>query len=231
MRNGIFRYLKSDEFEPSTAFSIWLQFGRKDSLDEYLNSNGRKKSKRPSNEQPACTAPALIALVHHHGHHSPTCDGEKSAVWERITNRHLAVRARLASPHKMAKCKAEATERALERATDIRHPLPQFEPARIHRVCSLPIMLHRDKWRELGITLTTGAWLVWVLAESRANRMLKNGWSSRTYNDLAGRNGSGHCRDATMLRDNPEGSPSRCSAAREFFSSRAVHRAGAVIGR
>jgi len=57
--------LKSGEFEPSTAFSIWLQLGRKDSLDEYLNSNGRKKSKRPSNEQPACTAPALIALVHH----------------------------------------------------------------------------------------------------------------------------------------------------------------------
>jgi hypothetical protein len=42
---------------------------------------------------------------------------------------------------------------------------------------------------------------VWVPAESRANRVLRNGSSLRSYNDFAGRNGSGHCGDATMPRD------------------------------
>jgi len=50
-------------------------------------------------------------------------------------------------------------------------------------------------------TLTIRSGPVWVLAES-------------------GRNGSGHCGDATMPRDNPEGSSSRCSAAREVLLSR-----------
>src|SRR6202051_1966589 len=57
--------------------------------------------------------------------------------------------------------------------------------------------------------LTSRVWPVWVPAESRANRMLRNGSSLRSYNDFAGRNGSGHCGDATMPRDNPEGSSSR----------------------
>ncbi|MGD0182324.1 MAG: hypothetical protein ABSC15_21125, partial [Terriglobales bacterium] len=48
-----------------------------------------------------------------------------------------------------------------------------------------------------------------VLAESGANRMLRNGRSLRSYNDLAGRNGSGHCGDATMPRDSPVGSSRR----------------------
>ena len=39
--------------------------------------------------------------------------------------------------------------------------------------------------------------------------MLRNGSSLRSYNDFARRNGSGHSGDATMLRDNPEGSSSR----------------------
>jgi hypothetical protein len=42
----------------------------------------------------------------------------------------------------------------------------------------------------------------------------------RSYNDLAGRNGSWRCGDATMLRDNPAGSSSRCSAAREVLLPR-----------
>jgi hypothetical protein len=33
--------------------------------------------------------------------------------------------------------------------------------------------------------------------------MLRNGRSLRSYNDFAGRNGSGHCGDATMPRDSP----------------------------
>ncbi|HXM21836.1 MAG TPA: hypothetical protein VN948_11295 [Terriglobales bacterium] len=33
--------------------------------------------------------------------------------------------------------------------------------------------------------------------------MLRNGSSLRSYNDFAGRNGSGHCGDATMPRDIP----------------------------
>jgi len=37
---------------------------------------------------------------------------------------------------------------------------------------------------------------------------------------LPGENGSGHCGDATMLRDNPEGSSSRCSASREVLPPR-----------
>src|SRR5579872_893551 len=56
--------------------------------------------------------------------------------------------------------------------------------------------------------------------------MLKNGGSLRSYNDLAGRNGSGHCGDATMPRDNPEGSSSRCSAAREVLLPRCTLRGG-----
>src|SRR6266851_8210443 len=48
--------------------------------------------------------------------------------------------------------------------------------------------------------LTIRVWPVWVPAESRANRMLRNGSSLRSYNDFAGRNGSGHCGDATMPR-------------------------------
>ena len=35
--------------------------------------------------------------------------------------------------------------------------------------------------------------------------MLRNGRSLQRYNDLAGRNGGGHCGDATMLRDNLAG--------------------------
>jgi len=50
--------------------------------------------------------------------------------------------------------------------------------------------------------------------------------SLRSYNDLAGRNGSGRCRDATMLRDIPVGSSSRCSAAREVLLSRCTLAGG-----
>ena len=57
--------------------------------------------------------------------------------------------------------------------------------------------------------LTIRVWPVWVPAESRANRMLKNGSSLRSYNDFARRNGSGHCGDATMPRDIPVGSSGR----------------------
>src|SRR5580700_3357065 len=53
--------------------------------------------------------------------------------------------------------------------------------------------------------LTIRVWPVWVPAESRANRMLRNGSSLRSYNDFSGRNGSGHCGDATMPRDYPGG--------------------------
>src|SRR3984893_14578574 len=35
--------------------------------------------------------------------------------------------------------------------------------------------------------------------------MLRNGSSLRSYNDFSGRNGSGHCGDATMPRDYPGG--------------------------
>ena len=56
--------------------------------------------------------------------------------------------------------------------------------------------------------------------------MLRSDRSFRSYNDLAGRNGSGHCRDATMLRDNPEGSSSRCSAAREVLLPRCTLTGG-----
>src|SRR5689334_8061965 len=41
--------------------------------------------------------------------------------------------------------------------------------------------------------LTIRVWPVWVPAESRANRMLRNDSWLRSYNDFAGRNGSGHC--------------------------------------
>src|SRR5256885_14947888 len=57
--------------------------------------------------------------------------------------------------------------------------------------------------------LTIRVWPVWVPAESRANRMLRNGSSLRSYNDFAGGNGSGHCGDATMPRDIPVGSSRR----------------------
>ena len=46
-------------------------------------------------------------------------------------------------------------------------------------------------------------------------RMLRNGRSLRSYNDLAERNGGGLCREATMPRDNLAGSSSRCPAARD----------------
>ena len=36
-----------------------------------------------------------------------------------------------------------------------------------------------------------------------------DGWSWWSYNDLAGRNGSGFCGDATMLRGSPVGSSRR----------------------
>src|SRR5208337_2677235 len=59
--------------------------------------------------------------------------------------------------------------------------------------------------------------LVWpglgLLAESRANRMLRNGRSLWSYNDFAGRNGGGHCGDATMPRDTPVGSSRRWTGA------------------
>jgi len=71
-----------------------------------------------------------------------------------------------------------------------------------------------------AITLAIRSGTVWVLAESGAHRMLRNGTSLRSYNDLAGRNGGGHCGDATMLKDNPERSSSRCSAAREVILPR-----------
>ena len=50
--------------------------------------------------------------------------------------------------------------------------------------------------------------------------MLRNGTPLRSYNDLAGRNGGGLCRDATMPRDNLAGSSSRCPAARDALLSR-----------
>jgi hypothetical protein len=71
-----------------------------------------------------------------------------------------------------------------------------------------------------------GSGSVWVLAESQAKRMLRNGRSLRSYNDLAGRNGSGLCGDATMPRDSPVGSSSRCSAAREALLPRCTLKGG-----
>src|SRR5579871_307060 len=71
-----------------------------------------------------------------------------------------------------------------------------------------------------------GSGPVWVLVESRANRMLRNGSSLRSYNYLAGRNGSGHCWDATTPRDIPVGSSSRCSAAREVILPRCTLTGG-----
>jgi hypothetical protein len=53
---------------------------------------------------------------------------------------------------------------------------------------------------------------------------MRNGRSLQSYNDLAGRNGSGHCGDATMPRDNLAGSSSRCLAAREPILSRCALR-------
>ena len=52
------------------------------------------------------------------------------------------------------------------------------------------------------------------------NLEVENRIARRSYNEPAGRNGSGHCGDAAMPRDNPEGSSSRCSAAREVLLSR-----------
>ena len=65
------------------------------------------------------------------------------------------------------------------------------------------------KSAQTPITFTIRVWPFWVLAESRANRKSRNGKSLRSYNDLAGRNGSGHCGDATMPRDSPVGSSRR----------------------
>jgi hypothetical protein len=53
-----------------------------------------------------------------------------------------------------------------------------------------------------AITLTR-VWPVCVLEESQANGRLRNSRSLRRCNDLAARNGSGHCGDATMPRDSP----------------------------
>ena len=55
-------------------------------------------------------------------------------------------------------------------------------------------------------------WQVWVLAESRAKDVEKRQVVTEL---LAGRNGGGLCRDATMPRDNLAGSSSRCPAARD----------------
>ena len=60
--------------------------------------------------------------------------------------------------------------------------------------------------------------------------MLRNGRSLRSYNDLAGRNGGGLCREATVPRDNLAGSSSRCSAAREVLLPRCT-LTEEVIGR
>src|SRR5271169_300201 len=49
--------------------------------------------------------------------------------------------------------------------------------------------------------LTIRVWPVWVPAELRANRMLRNGSSLRSYNDFAGRNGSGHCGESMISLD------------------------------
>ena len=49
---------------------------------------------------------------------------------------------------------------------------------------------------------------------------MRNGRSLRSYNDLAGRNGSGHCGDATMPRDSPVGSSRRCTGREDPFSRR-----------
>jgi hypothetical protein len=64
-------------------------------------------------------------------------------------------------------------------------------------------------WRYQAITLTIRVWSGLVFGGITGHRMLRTGTSLRSYNDLAGRNGSGYCGDATMPRDIPVGSSRR----------------------
>jgi len=47
-------------------------------------------------------------------------------------------------------------------------------------------------------TIMIRVWTSWVMPESRAKRMARNDSLLKGHNDLVGRNGSGHSRDATM---------------------------------
>jgi hypothetical protein len=60
-------------------------------------------------------------------------------------------------------------------------------------------------WRYQAITLTIRVWSGLVFGGITGHRMMTTGRSLRSYNDLAGRNGSGYCGDATIPRDIPVG--------------------------
>jgi hypothetical protein len=64
-------------------------------------------------------------------------------------------------------------------------------------------------WRYQAITLTIRVWSGLVFCGITGHRMLRTGRSLRSYNDLAGRYGSGYCGGATMPRAIPVGSSRR----------------------